>query len=74
MQVTCGVLHLYRELHGRVISRTGSAQLALLGIPAWMSVSELIHFLGDSFEQVKHVRVIRDSSPNEYMAVRIGAC
>ncbi|KAJ2520859.1 hypothetical protein GGI11_002177 [Coemansia sp. RSA 2049] len=80
--VPVGVLRLYRC--GKVHSAqrdgmrgtssaeeetNGSAVLAVLAVPGYMTPTDFLSFTGSFETTIEHVRAIRDDSPNHYMMV-----
>eukprot|EP00741_Cyanophora_paradoxa_P020253 tig00021238_g19547.t1 len=80
VEVVTGVLHLYRERpgpgehvdgqlpHGR-LPAIRSNVLAVLAVPASMAPADFCVFICSYLNTVSHMRILRDSSPNKYMAV-----
>ncbi|KAJ2511250.1 hypothetical protein H4217_007477 [Coemansia sp. RSA 1939] len=80
--VPLGVLRLYRcgKVHdtqrdgARGTSSAGegtdgSAVLAVLAVPGYMTPTDFLSFTGSFGTTIEHVRAIRDDSPNHYMMV-----
>eukprot|EP00117_Sycon_ciliatum_P000805 scpid38353/ scgid0191/ BRCA1-associated protein; BRAP2; Impedes mitogenic signal propagation; RING finger protein 52; Renal carcinoma antigen NY-REN-63 len=65
IEVTKGLVHLYSP--GQ---RTANhLMVCLLAVPADVSCSELVKFVSPFGRYIKNVRIIRDSAPNQYMAL-----
>lgn len=43
--------------------------LCLLGVPASMTCHDLLAFTAPCHAEIAHIRVLRDSLPNQYMAL-----
>ncbi|KAJ2713966.1 hypothetical protein H4R19_001978 [Coemansia spiralis] len=48
---------------------TRPSTLAVLAVPGYMTPTDFLSFTGPFADSIKHVRVIRDSSPSRYMIV-----
>ncbi|KAJ7309821.1 hypothetical protein JRQ81_007891 [Phrynocephalus forsythii] len=46
-----------------------SAMLCILTVPATMTSHDLMKFVASFYEVIEHMKVIRDSTPNQYMAL-----
>ncbi|XP_018335141.1 BRCA1-associated protein, partial [Agrilus planipennis] len=67
VEVTKGILHLYKE---DVLSSSEEAlTLCLLGVPTSMTCHDLLAFTAPCHAEIAHIRVLRDSTPNQYMAL-----
>ncbi|CAG9815071.1 unnamed protein product [Phaedon cochleariae] len=67
VEITKGVLHLYKE--DVMSSRKEAITLCLLGVPATMTCHDLLAFTAPCHCDISHIRVLRDSMPNQYMAL-----
>lgn len=47
----------------------GSTIVAVLAVPFWMTPSDFLAFVAPAAEGMKHLRLIRDTSPNRTMVV-----
>ncbi|KAL4719292.1 hypothetical protein ACJJTC_005165 [Scirpophaga incertulas] len=67
VEVTKGVLHLYKEneLKDEVEAKT----LCLLAVPGALGAADLLAFAAACQQDIAHVRVLRDGSPDHYMAL-----
>lgn len=43
--------------------------LCLIGVPASMTCNDLLTFIAPCHAEISHVRIVRDSTPNQYMAL-----
>jgi BRCA1-associated protein len=67
VEITKGILHLYKE---DVLSdRKEAVTLCLLGVPTSMTCHDLLAFTAPCHADIAHIRVLRDSLPNQYMAL-----
>lgn len=46
-----------------------SELICMLAIPAWLTCHDLLHFLAPCCPGIKRVRIVRDTTPNQYMAL-----
>ena len=70
VEVTKGILHLYKvngDISQGNIAR--SDLLCMLSVPAKMSCTDLLNFISSFGTHIEHIRIIRDSTPNIYMAL-----
>ncbi|XP_054276421.1 BRCA1-associated protein-like [Macrosteles quadrilineatus] len=70
VEITKGILHLYKENELTSVDKAASSQtVCILAVPASMTCHDLITFLAACQGDIKNIRVIRDSSPNQYMVL-----
>lgn len=67
VELTKGILHLYKE--DTLSSRQQAVTLCLLAVPATMTCHDLLSFTAPCHADISHIRVIRDQTPNQYMAL-----
>ncbi|XP_065830783.1 BRCA1-associated protein-like isoform X2 [Oscarella lobularis] len=67
VEITRGFLHLYRN--NETSKDVKSREVCLLAVPATMSCRDLLQFTAALLPLVELVRIIRDESPNQYMAL-----
>lgn len=67
VELTKGILHLYKE--DTLSSRQQAVTLCLLAVPATMTCHDLLSFTAPCHAEISHIRVIRDQTPNQYMAL-----
>lgn len=67
VELTKGILHLYKE--DTLCSRQEATTLCLLAVPATMTCHDLLSFTAPCHAEISHIRVIRDQTPNQYMAL-----
>lgn len=69
--------HFYSNFNCCIISHMTSLEenvprsqmICMLAIPAWLSCHDLLNFLAPCCPGIRRVRVIRDKTPNQYMAL-----
>lgn len=69
VELTKGILHLYKEDVLSDAGREDAVTLCLLGVPATMSCHDLLAFTAPCHQDIAHIRVLRDATPNQYMAL-----
>ncbi|XP_050353506.1 BRCA1-associated protein isoform X2 [Nymphalis io] len=67
VEVTKGVLHLYKE--NELKEAEEAKTLCLLSVPGALGAADLLAFAAACQEDISHVRVLRDGSPDHYMAL-----
>ncbi|XP_063541225.1 BRCA1-associated protein [Cydia strobilella] len=67
VEVTKGVLHLYKE--NELKEAPEAKMLCLLSVPGSLGASDLLAFAAACQQDIAHVRVLRDGSPDHYMAL-----
>lgn len=70
VEVTKGILHLYK-LKGTSSLDTSSEVLCALTIPAHQHLPDMLDFLSPVLATITSLRVIRDSTPNQYMLLMV---
>ncbi|XP_053617366.1 BRCA1-associated protein [Plodia interpunctella] len=68
IEVTKGVLHLYKENELKEAAEEAKT-LCLLAVPGALGASDLLAFAAACQQDIAHVRVLRDGSPDHYMAL-----
>jgi len=71
VEITKGILHLYKENELTSVEKAASRSqtVCILAVPATMTCNDLLTFLAACQSDIKHVRIIRDGSPNQYMVL-----
>uniref|UniRef100_A0A1B6F5P3 BRCA1-associated protein n=1 Tax=Cuerna arida TaxID=1464854 RepID=A0A1B6F5P3_9HEMI len=71
VEITKGILHLYKENELKSVDTAASCSqtVCILAVPASMTCHDLLTFLAACQGDIKHVRIIRDGSPNQYMVL-----
>ncbi|KAL1453831.1 hypothetical protein WDU94_010142 [Cyamophila willieti] len=71
VEITKGILHLYKE--NKLTSIENASQqcqtVCILAVPCTMTCHDLLTFTASCAEQIKHIRIVRDGSLNQYMAL-----
>lgn len=67
LEVTKGVLHLYKE--NEMKEAEEAKTLCLLSVPGALGAPDLLAFAAACQQDIAHVRVLRDGSPDHYMAL-----
>jgi BRCA1-associated protein len=62
-------LHHFSELTNIERAAKRSQTICILAVPATMTCSDLLSFIAACHDDIKHVRIIKDGSPNQYMAL-----
>ncbi|XP_052751884.1 BRCA1-associated protein [Galleria mellonella] len=68
VEVTKGVLHLYKENELKEAAEEAKT-LCLLSVPGALGATDLLAFAAACQQDIAHVRVLRDGSPDHYMAL-----
>ncbi|XP_049768273.1 BRCA1-associated protein isoform X1 [Schistocerca cancellata] len=71
VEVTKGILHLYKENELTSMERASqrSQTICILAVPATMTCHDLLAFTAACHADIQHLRIVRDGSPNQYMAL-----
>ncbi|XP_063989228.1 BRCA1-associated protein [Diachasmimorpha longicaudata] len=71
VEVTKGILHLYKEekLTEKHSAADRSHTICILSVPATMTCHDLLTFTAACHQDIQHFRILRDNSPNQYMAL-----
>lgn len=68
---TCGILHLYKD--NKMTSLKDevprSELVCMLAVPAAYTIHDLVKFTAPVGEGIEYMRIIRDSTPNQYMVL-----
>ncbi|CAB3219961.1 unnamed protein product [Arctia plantaginis] len=67
VEVTKGVIHLYKE--NEMKESADAKTLCLLSVPGALGATDLLAFAAACQQDIAHVRVLRDGSPDHYMAL-----
>lgn len=71
VEIIKGIIHIYKNNEMTSLS-TGdkrSEMICILAVPAKMTCIELMQFVAPSEEFIECVKIIRDSTPNQYMVL-----
>ncbi|KZC04189.1 PREDICTED: BRCA1-associated protein [Dufourea novaeangliae] len=71
VEVTKGIIHLYKENKLTDIRQAAerTQTLCILSVPATMTCHDLLRFTAPCHQDIRHFRILRDGSPNQYMAL-----
>ncbi|XP_015603552.1 BRCA1-associated protein isoform X2 [Cephus cinctus] len=71
VEITKGILHLFKEdeLTEMHCAATRSHTICILSVPATMTCHDLLTFTAACHQDIQHFRILRDGSPNQYMAL-----
>lgn len=71
VEVTKGILHLYKENQRTPLAEEAerSEMLCILAVPGAMTTRDLLQFTAPVNENIEHMRIIRESRPNQYMVL-----
>ncbi|KAF6202465.1 hypothetical protein GE061_004866 [Apolygus lucorum] len=71
VEKTSGIIHLFKEDELTSVERAAmrSQTVCILAVPTTMTCTDLLSFLAPCRDEIKHVRIIKDGSPNQYMAL-----
>lgn len=53
----------------KAIKEAPSNQLCLLAVPATLNCHDLLNFIAPCHAEIRHVRIVRDGSPNQFMVL-----
>lgn len=71
VEIVHGIMHLYKT--NKMTSLTEdvrrSAMLCILTVPATMTSHDLMRFVAPFNDVMEHMKIIRDSTPNQYMVL-----
>jgi len=66
VEVTQGILHLYKT---KLPSEERSEMVCMLSVPAMLTIHDLLSFMSHVTDGLEHIKIIRDSTPNQYMTL-----
>ena len=71
VEVTKGILHLYKENKLTPLGEEAerSEMVCILSVPAAMTIHDVLQFTAAVNSDIKHIRIIRDNKPNQYMVL-----
>ncbi|XP_001360012.2 BRCA1-associated protein [Drosophila persimilis] len=69
VEVTKGLIHLYKKNERKATKEAPSNQLCLLAVPATLNCHDLLNFIAPCHAEIKHVQIVRDGSPNQFMVL-----
>jgi len=71
VEIIKGIIHIYKnnEMTSLAEGVKRSEMICMLAVPAKMTCIDLMQFVAPSEEFIESVRIIRDSTPNQYMVL-----
>jgi len=66
VEVAQGILHLYKT---KLPSEERSEMVCMLSVPAMLTIHDLLSFMSHVTDGLEHIKIIRDSTPNQYMTL-----
>lgn len=63
-----GIIHLFRD-RSKPVKQRSSKVICILGVPAHLSLTDLLEFLLPVQSWITSIQVVRDSTPNQYMII-----
>ncbi|XP_005188963.2 BRCA1-associated protein [Musca domestica] len=69
VEITNGIIHLYKKNERKEIKDAPSNQLCLLAVPASLSCHDLLSFVSPCHTEIQHIRIVRDGCPNQFMVL-----
>lgn len=71
VEKTRGILHLYKDNHPTSLKNEEqrSELICMLAVPAAYTIHDLLNFTAAVHEGIEYLRIVRDSTPNQYMVI-----
>ncbi|KAK0395473.1 hypothetical protein QR680_001294 [Steinernema hermaphroditum] len=69
VEKTTGLLHFYKKSDNDVVLDEELNMLCMLAVPATITCQDLIDFVTPQMEKIMEMKIIRDSTPNQYMVL-----
>ncbi|CAG2194195.1 BRAP [Mytilus edulis] len=71
VEKTRGILHLYKDDHITSLKSEvpRSELICMLAVPAAYTIHDLLNFTAAVHEGIEYLRIVRDSTPNQYMVL-----
>ncbi|XP_055610111.1 BRCA1-associated protein-like [Uranotaenia lowii] len=69
VEVTKGILHLYKRNERADITEGLSKTLCLIAVPSSLNCHDILNFIAPCNSVIQHVRILRDGSPNQFMVL-----
>lgn len=69
VEVTKGILHLYKRNERADITDGLSKTLCLIAVPSSLNCHDILNFIAPCHSVIQHVRILRDGSPNQFMVL-----
>ncbi|CAD6195704.1 unnamed protein product [Caenorhabditis auriculariae] len=69
LEKTEGIMHFYKYNDEKLAQTAQCRMLCMMAVPAQLTVAEIINFIGGAISSIERVKVVRDSTPNQYMLI-----
>uniref|UniRef100_A0A2M4AGB4 Putative cytoplasmic zn-finger protein n=1 Tax=Anopheles triannulatus TaxID=58253 RepID=A0A2M4AGB4_9DIPT len=70
VEVTKGILHLFKHNERADITAGGvSKTICLIAVPSSLNCHDILNFIAPCHQEIQHVRILRDGSPNQFMVL-----
>uniref|UniRef100_A0A8C8GB24 BRCA1-associated protein n=1 Tax=Oncorhynchus tshawytscha TaxID=74940 RepID=A0A8C8GB24_ONCTS len=71
VEIVHGIMHLYKtnKMTSLTEDMRRSAMLCILTVPSTMTRHDLMKFVAPFYDVMEHMKIIRDSTPNQYMVL-----
>ncbi|KAJ1373263.1 hypothetical protein KIN20_035623 [Parelaphostrongylus tenuis] len=69
VEKTEGILHFFKYNDERMGREVQCRMLCMIAVPSQITLREILLFIGSEIETIERIKIIRDSTPNEYMII-----
>ncbi|KAK6012413.1 zinc finger, C3HC4 type, partial [Ostertagia ostertagi] len=69
VEKTEGILHFFKYNDERLGREVHCRMLCMLAVPSQITLREILLFIGPGMQTIERIKIIRDSTPNEYMVI-----
>ncbi|CAJ0606797.1 unnamed protein product [Cylicocyclus nassatus] len=69
VEKTEGILHFFKYNDDGLGKDVQCRMLCMIAIPSQITLREILLFIGGAIQTIERIKVIRDSTPNEYMVI-----
>ncbi|XGW08130.1 hypothetical protein V3C99_010886 [Haemonchus contortus] len=69
VEKTEGILHFFKYNDERLGREVHCRMLCMLAVPSQITLREILLFIGPNMQTIERLKIIRDSTPNEYMII-----
>ncbi|VDM69435.1 unnamed protein product, partial [Strongylus vulgaris] len=69
VEKTEGILHFFKHNDECVGREVQCRMLCMIAVPSQITLREILLFIGGAIQTIERIKVIRDSTPNEYMII-----
>ncbi|KAK6056797.1 BRCA1-associated protein 2 [Cooperia oncophora] len=69
VEKTEGILHFFKYNDERLGREVHCRMLCMLAVPSQITLREILLFIGPGMQTIERIKIIRDSTPNEYMII-----